>query len=330
MIGNSRVIWLYLRKIQRWDWRAIGLCFLVSSLVWLFTALNKTYTTFISYPIRFTYDQTNIVPLREPPQRIMLEVSGNGWTLMRHSIGIGMNPFAIKITNPLSYKNLASSKLLSAIAENLLDLKILQIQPDSLLFAYSRIIEKSVVLRLDQSKLRLQKGYRLASDIQIKPKLVSLRGADSLVRASPDTLYVEPDDEEISEDYNEKLQINYPKHTYLSCSVEKVMVSFKVEPFNELNRLTPITFVNFPKDSSVWVIEKNIEVSYWLDNQVDTSQYKTDSLQLVAAFDKINWKDSTITPQILGVSEETEVYFKPAKLKVYAKKNRNNRRYRNR
>ncbi len=318
------------RTLRNRDWKALIWSVLISTLVWFFMALNKQYTTEISYPIRFTFEQANVVALEPPPPSIKLHVTGQGGSLLRKSLGIGLEPLVMKIKNPTRIKYMTAKALQPSLSANLTDLKINYILDDTIFFNYNHITMKDVVIRVDSTQIKLKKNCRITSNIQVVPNIVTLKGASELVENAPDTLDLVYPSYELKNSFTGRMQVKYPEHDLLVLDTERVSVRFQVTKYKERKRPISLITKHFPRDSSVYIQTPEVWVSYLVEDMVFASV--RDTMALTADLWRFNEHDSTITPELfISVSEPyIDAKVIPQTLKVYVAKSKNWYYWRNR
>lgn len=314
-----------------WDIKAITLCIIIATLVWLFNALNKSYTTTISYPVIFRTSQSEVVALVPPPTSLELEVTGHGWNIFNKNLGIGVAPISIDLLNVLRVKKFDTRKILPLLSANIKDLKINHIIPDTLLLHYDKITTKKVNIYLHPDQIPSKEGYKITSNIEIKPNTILFKGAASVIAAFPDTLFLTLEDQEIEDNYEQTVNITYPQQTpAVQPELSKVKVSFQTSFFIQRNLLVPVKLVNFPADSSVMIAEKSIILHYWFKKEYE-NRILADTIKAIIDFKSRNTSDSTIVPFAYLPKKIENGNFTPLKVKlIYEKKtkNRDNRRNR--
>ncbi len=310
------------RKI---DLKGILFCIAMATVIWFFHALNKTYNTRIKYPIELATKQTNIVPVLPPPKFIELNVSGEGWFLLRFNLGIGVEPIHLEVQNPTNIRHLALESFVPLLQKNLLKVKLLSFVKDSLDFHYDPLASKEVYIKLHKPDIPLREGYRVTSPIHIEPQIVRFKGAASLVDKLSDTLFINLNDEDIARDFTKEVKIIAPEHLHLEATQERVAISFTVAPFVRNSKLLPLTLLHFPKDSAAFIDETQGIVQYDLPENLP-DRLMPDTMHIVLDYYKINWQDSTIVPQLTKLPDYiAEPLVSPSKFKVKYAKNRNNR-----
>ncbi|MCU0390092.1 MAG: hypothetical protein MUE81_03160 [Thermoflexibacter sp.] len=313
------------------DWKGITLCVVIATLIWFFNALNKTYTTRINLPVIFKTKQQDIVAVEEPPSSLEVEVTGQGWSLFRKNMGIGVEPVSIDLMNVLRVKYFPTKNFLPIFSIQYKDIRINQIVPDTIALNYNRVISKPIHLFLRPSQIQMRESYQVTSLIRLEPKEVIFTGASSLVNQLGDTLFLRiEEDEEISENYEKLIPIRYPKHPHLKPEINKVKVSFQVSLFVQHNQLIPIKTSGFPLDSSAYITENAVVLEYWLRKDKE-NRIRTDTLHAVVDFRTRNKLDSTLVPIVRLSKDFKNIRISPSKIKIhYGKhtKNRSNRGHR--
>jgi hypothetical protein len=310
---------------RRIDFKGIFFCIVMATVIWFFHALNKTYTTRIKYPIELGIRQGNVVPVIPPPDFIELNVSGEGWFILRFNLGIGVEPIHLEVKNPTHIRHLSLQSFVPVLQKNLLKVKLLSFVKDSLDFHYDPLSSKEVYIRLHKPDIDLRENYRITSPVHIEPQVIRFRGASSLVDRLSDTLLINLSDKDIARDYNKSVKIIAPEHLHLETTDESVAVSFTVAPFTRSSKMLPLTLLHFPKDSSIFITEKQAIIQYEMPENLP-DRLMPDTMHIIIDFYKINWQDSTITPVTTQLPEFiAEPVVSPSKFKVKYEKNRNNR-----
>jgi hypothetical protein len=84
------------------DYKAIVICLLAAIIFWIMNALNKEgYSEKISFPLQFSYNDSLYIPTQPLPEKISVNVSGNGWNLLRKAFALDITPIKYSISKPL-------------------------------------------------------------------------------------------------------------------------------------------------------------------------------------------------------------------------------------
>src|SRR5687767_9682749 len=101
-----------LLRFNRKNWKAVVLCVLAATVFWFFNSLNKRYTTNITFPVTFDYDDENYIAVKPLPSSVRINVTGVGWDLFRRSLGIKIPPLVIPIDRPAEVKKIPAIPVL--------------------------------------------------------------------------------------------------------------------------------------------------------------------------------------------------------------------------
>ncbi|MFN4947531.1 MAG: hypothetical protein ACK5FG_12555, partial [Chryseotalea sp.] len=100
-----------LLRFNKRNWKAVVLCLLASTVFWFFNALNKTYTTTLTFPIEWQYNTDNFIPVEPLPQTVKINVTGIGWSILRHNFGVKSPALVIPLERPNEVKKIVGSTL---------------------------------------------------------------------------------------------------------------------------------------------------------------------------------------------------------------------------
>nr|MCU0354485.1 hypothetical protein [Cytophagales bacterium] len=194
---------------RRAEFPVAALCILAATTFWFLNALNKEYTTQINYPVIFDYDRENLVATEPLPQKLALNVTGYGWTLLRKSLNIDTRPVIFRIENPLKTRYLTAAALLPDISNQIKEAHVNFVENDTIAVAFDRKLAKTVALRADSVQIELRQNHLLTTPVRISPDSVTFTGPAALVRKLPDVLILNVPGKEIDENYEDEVAINY-------------------------------------------------------------------------------------------------------------------------
>ena len=75
-----------------------GVCVIIATVLWFLNALNKEYTTEITYPIKYTDFPKGKLFVSEPPKEMTLAIKAHGFALLRYSISTSFLPIVLNVT----------------------------------------------------------------------------------------------------------------------------------------------------------------------------------------------------------------------------------------
>ncbi|AKD57112.1 hypothetical protein [Spirosoma radiotolerans] len=206
------------------------LCLGAAALFWFLNALNKPgYTLNVEYPVRFVYDDSLFIPTLPLPHAVRVNVSSDGWGLLRHSwLPFRVEPVDYIVANPLRETVINTSSLAAALAEQVKKLHVNYVVADTLAMSFDRRMTKTVRLVPDSLHLNLAPRFMVSSVINMTPRTIEINGPAKLVRGLPDTVWVKIPRKRISDNYDEEIPLTQLRHPLLHTSADRVAVSFEV------------------------------------------------------------------------------------------------------
>ena len=206
------------------------LCIGAAAVFWLLNALNKPgYTLNVEYPIHFVYNDSLYVPTTLLPRTVTVNVSSDGWGLLRHAWEpLRDEPVDYVVNNPLQASIINTSSLTSALAEHVKRLRINYVVVDTLDMQFDRRMTKTIRLAVDSTLIDVVPPYVISSVINVTPRLIEVAGPAKLVRGLPDTAFIRIPRKRIAANYDEELPLNQFRHPLLHSSASKADVSFEV------------------------------------------------------------------------------------------------------
>lgn len=247
-------------------------------MIWVLNALNKNYTAVIKCPVRYEYDQDSIIIVSPPPDKIDLNVSAGGWNMLRRTLFFSRFPATLRVSNPVGNHYLLGTSLAPLLSEQLVDLRINNVETDTLFFDIQSMKQKVLIGKVDRERINLKENYRIVGPININPGEFTVTGPDKLINALPEYFEILIDRDEIDRPFNREIKLDLLLSDHASFDPEEIRISFNVELFLEKEFLIPIIPVNFPDDSSVYIAEPRMrvifQVSESLSDSVNAGQFR--------------------------------------------------------
>lgn len=298
--------------------KVVILCIIAATTFWFFSALNKSnYTTRIRYPIEFNYFQdSNIYLLSELPEDITVQVYGGGWDLLKKSLRVNTPAVEINLDTPTQTKYILGQSLAEQVSDQLDNLRLEYVVTDTLRINIDSLKVKSVAVALDTRSLQLAENYRLASEILISPPQIELEGPASLLQQTSDTIRVQLEEENIEGELETTLSIPVPDER-LTAYPDEVMINLNAKLYTRVERKTPVVPLNFPEDSSLFLAQNAVTVSFWLPDDFVSSALNRLSFRVEADLQTMNSKDSTITAKLVNFpAVANDISLNPTEIRV--------------
>lgn len=183
----------------------------------------------VDYPIQFVYDDSLFIPTSPLPRTVRVNVSSDGWGLLRHSwLPFQVDPVNYVVRNPLRASVINPSSITAALTEHTKKLRVNYILTDRLDLDFDRRMTKTIQLVADSTHIDLAPRFAVTSVINLTPRTIEIDGPTSLVRGLPDSILVRIPRKRITENYDEELPLNQLRHPLLHPSTDRVAVSFEV------------------------------------------------------------------------------------------------------
>ncbi|MES2731578.1 MAG: hypothetical protein V4714_07510 [Bacteroidota bacterium] len=285
------ITWLTPKRSQ--DVKVVGLCLLVAATFWFLNALNRDYSTRISYPIRFNFDDSTYIATRPLPTKLRLSVTGYGWNLLKKSLSIDSEPIEYTISKPLRTKYITAPFLLTAVSEQLQGLRINYVVEDTLQMSFDRRVRKTVPLKIDSARIDLNKNYVIAEPINITPSTITFEGPASLLDKIGPAYVIPIAARDIDDDFDERLEIPNPDNALVNMDLNKAEVRFKLEALITDSRKVVVRKSHFLANKDSVNLQRTVTVTYAI-RQRDALKVSANDFSIVADFKDIKAQDSTI------------------------------------
>jgi YbbR domain-containing protein len=211
------------------DYKAVAICLLAAIIFWIMNALNKEgYSERISFPLQFSYNDSLYIPTQPLPQKISVNVSGSGWSLLRKALALDITPIKYSINKPLKTKLLNTGSLTDSISEYIKDVKINYVVADRFELEFDRKISREFKVKIDSSNISLKDRYVITSLINVTPRTITLTGPESVLEEMGNTILVKVPTRRLQENYDDEVALPLPKNTLIKANKDRVTVSFEV------------------------------------------------------------------------------------------------------
>ena len=282
------------------------LCIFTATVFWFFNALNKNYTTTITFPLAFDYNRESFVPVRPLPQNVRINVTGIGWNLFRRSTGVKVPALVIPLERPTEVKKIVGSTLPAFFANQLADFQINFVITDTLHLAIEPKGERKVQLRLTIPDTFFRNGYTLVSPIQIIPDCVSVEGPLRLVSNLSDSVYLEIPNRGIDENFLETIEVKFPNERLITSDPQSVDVSFQVDKLVEVDDSIRIEVRNAPKQAWAFIERKKIPCKLAIPQSM-LNFYSADSIKAVVDLTNFTKGEKKVLPSLNGLPPFSQI-----------------------
>jgi hypothetical protein len=270
---------------------------MAATTFWILNALNKdNYNTIVDYPIQWEFDRENYVPVQPLPKSIQIQISGNGWDLLRKYFNLNEPPFSIILAEPSSRNFILTSDLKRPLGEFITPTQLEGLLEDTIHFQIDRIVSKTLSPILDTTAYSLAKNIQIEGEPNFNPKKITLKGPSSLLEAFEGKFPVKLNESKIDSRISKKvtLTLKKPFEDLIQVEQAEIEVSFEVVRFLEGNKRLKIKKINFPRTVYLENEELTPMMTYLIDER-KVGELKDMEFEAILNYANRNREDSTIT-----------------------------------
>ena len=274
------------------------LCFVAASTFWLLNALNKSYSTQTTYPIRFVYNDRTLVPIKPLPEEVLINVTGKGWKLLRKSLMVEVQPTEIHIRS-LPRNNFILGSALRPGLVNVLDgLQLNFVVTDTLFFDFNERITRRIPLRLDPRQRITDDRFTIIGPVRISPDSITFTGPSSMVDSIRSPFLLRLPEQRLSTSAKVEVPINYDFKALVKADISEAVVTVNVKGLLQEERQVVPAPVNVPAGRELRLNPPFLLVRYQLLED-SVAVLNRDSFRAIVEYSKYNPQDSTLVPELV-------------------------------
>lgn len=211
------------------DIKAIFISLLAAIIFWIMNALNKDgYSQKMSFPLKFSYNDSLYIPTQPLPEKISVNVSGNGWSLLRKAFALDITPVKYSVEKPLKTKYLNTGSLTDSLSEYIKDVKVNYVVADRFDLEFDRKVSKQFTVKVDSVSIPLKEHYVISSLINVNPRTVTLEGPESVLEGMGSVLFVKIPGKRLQDNFDDEIKLPISQNPLIKPSKDRVAVSFEV------------------------------------------------------------------------------------------------------
>ena len=278
----------------------VVLCVAAATTFWVLNALNKdNYSTIVDYPVQWEYDQKNYIPVKSLPNSIQIEISGNGWDLLRKYFNISGTPYLIQLNSPAEKKYLLSADLKRSLGEFITPTQLQNVLGDTIHYQIDRIVTKTLRPVLDTLGYSLDKNIALDGKVNFIPDQLEVTGPSSVLEAFEGKYPVALNASKINSNFAGKVPLRVDERLakLVQLKQKEIQVSFSVLTYLEGNKRLKIKKINFPNTVSL-TNEELVPVLSYLIEEANLPQLKDLKFEAILDYRKRNRADSTLQIEV--------------------------------
>ena len=278
----------------------VVLCFAAATTFWVLNALNKdNYNTIVDYPIQWEYDQKNYTPINPLPSSIQIQISGNGWDLLRKYFNINGTAYPIQLNSPAEKKYLLTVDLKRGLGEFITPTQLENLLGDTIHYQIDRIVTKTLSPVLDTLGYSLDKNIALEGKVNFNPDQLEITGPSSILEAFEGKFPVALNTSKINSGFSGTVPLNVDESLaqLVQLKQKEIQVSFSVLSYLEGNKRLKIKKVYFPNNVTL-IDEELIPVLSYLIEEGNLPQLKDLEFEAILDYRKRNRADSTLQIEV--------------------------------
>lgn len=278
----------------------VVLCVAAATTFWVLNALNKdNYTTIVDYPVQWEYDQKNYIPVKSLPNSIQIEISGNGWDLLRKYFNISGTPYLIQLNSPAEKNYLLTAEIKRSLGEFITPTQLQNVIGDTIHYQIDRIVTKTLRPVLDTLGYSLDKNIALDGKVNFIPDQLEITGPSSVLEAFNGKYPVALNASKINSNFSGKvpLKVEESLAKLIQLKQKEIQVSFSVLTYLEGNKRLKIKKLNFPNTVSL-TNEELVPVLTYLIEEANLPQLKDLEFEAILDYRKRNRADSTLQIEV--------------------------------
>lgn len=278
----------------------VVLCVAAATTFWVLNALNKdNYSTIVDYPVQWEFDEKNYIPVKPLPKSIQIQISGNGWDLLRKYFNISTNAYPILVNSPAEKTYLLTADLKRGLGEFITPTLLENILGDTIHYQIDQIVTKTLIPVLDSTGYTLEKNSILEGSVTFSPNKLEMTGPSSIVEGYEGKFPVVLNAQKIDKNFSGKvpLEIQEDLANLVQLKQTEIQVSFSIVTYLEGNKRLKIKKLNFPANVTL-ANEELIPVLSYLIQEPDLPLLKDLEFEAILDYRNRNRADSTLQIQV--------------------------------
>ena len=268
---------------------------LISTGFWFVRSLGQQYESNVTYPVKYTDFPENKVLIGDVPQKLVLRVRASGFSILKCRLNLNIiplrfnvNSYAVNSPGKDTYV-VITGNIKDMLSEELDQVKILNITPDTLFFRLSDVVTRKVPVMpsLKMHEHFYQKQFIQNGEIRISPDTITVSGPGNVVNAIH-FIYTEAISfTNLTDTVSADCKLKPVKS--LTYSVQKVRVTIPVDRFTEVENNLTVQSINVPDSLTMIAIPGQVKVTY----HICLSNYQ--HILHNPPLPRINYKDINLT-----------------------------------
>jgi len=282
------------------------LCLFAATVFWFFNALNKTYTTNISFPLDIDFNSSNYVAVKPLPEEVRINVTGIGWSLFRRSLGVKVPSLVIPLERPSEVKKIVGSTLPGLFSNQLEGLDINFVLTDTLYLNIQPKAGRWIKVSLKNVDSYLKKNYTSVSDVRIIPDSIFIEGPMSQITKLKEPVELSLTQNNIDENFRQDVEVILPDNQFIRRNPPTVAVAFDVEKLVEQTDSVKLTLQNIPGSSKPVIGKSYINCVFAICESM-AADFRSDSVHAIVDLKGFKRGSIKVVPKFTGLPPHSKV-----------------------
>lgn len=266
----DRLPFIYKTFREKYQQRLLLFLFFIilSFIFWFIRALNEIYQSDITYPIKYTKFPSDKILTGELPSRLKLRVEASGMNILARKLHLNVKALKFNVESFSLQKSgnnsfyILTKQVREYIMEDLENIRILGISPDTLFFNFTSVETRKVKVRpgIENLDNLFAKQYALNGIISTSPDSIIVTGPFTIL----DTLkFVLTESIELNNLTDTAVKTyNLQKIDQLDFNKKKIKVLIPVDKFTETAVNSEIELRNVPDTLDLKTFPNTVRIIY--------------------------------------------------------------------
>lgn len=231
-----------------------------------------------------------------------MNVSGNGWDLLRKSLGFNMPDMNIPLERPTEVRKIVGSTLPALLAGQLGKLQINHVVTDTLYISVDPKESKKVKVTVDPEQFSFAEGFGRLSPIVVLPDSISLVGPKSVLAQIPTSIQAEIEAQNIKNDFRREVEISLPYEDRVIKNPSRVEVIFEVVEWVQVAKRIKLKIENQPTRARLSLVMDSVSCLFQIPKgQLEDFEQTMDSQEAVIDLADVKRGERKLKPTITGL-----------------------------
>jgi hypothetical protein len=235
-------------------WKVVAISIGLATTFWFLRAMDKDYTTNLSFPVHLKVD-SGMVSVGPAPEEIVLNVSGQGWAILKRSLLLQKEELVIdatSISNPMSVEG---RLLYPMVADKMKGLKVNFVKTERLNLNHDFLSQKKISFVLDPALKKIP--FKNKPELSVSE--VSLSGPRSYLLQIPKEIHVNIPVAKVEQEEDVVFSIYDFIPRGIQASDTLIEMNYRLIHMDHIELNVPVKYENFP-----WAIKRGMETEYAL------------------------------------------------------------------